>query len=329
MAIVKNTSLILGLLLCFYACKKKSWDTAVTQLTLPYVGEGMYNTVLVDSFDRVFILGGDRFERNDFLQSNDNGATWQVFHYNAELYSNKVLYAGTIRHNMVYAVGYDGKIFRNPDFRYDQWLLRQGDYFWYSYTGIAFGSDQNGCAVGHAGYDRGVIQRIDAEAHSLQVDSFPFAINDICFVDAATAYAAGYGALVKTVDSGKTWQQLSLTNDNYRAIYGIDKDNIWTVGYNGTIAHITQNGTHFNKVKNGQNPLGNTDRYRDIAFKGADGYIVGEKGVVMYTSNAGKSWSKMKKFTSEDLHGVAFHPTRNTVYFVGNHHVAFKTTVGN
>lgn len=324
----RSWSLWLACSLFAFACKKQSWSTAVEQLQIPDMGNSTFNAVLVDSSDHVFIFGGDRFERNDFIQSNDNGASWQVFHFNSEPYSNKVLYAGAILGNTVYAVGYDGKIFRSAGFIYDQWRLKQGDYFWFSFTGISFGSPGNGCAVGHTGYERGVIQRIDSAVHTIQVDTFPFAINDIAFADPATAYAVGYGAVLQSLDSGRTWKQLSLTDDNYRAVFAINKDDIWTVGYNGTIARLTEGGTKIKKIKNGQNPFSNTDRYRDIGFKGQDGYIVGEKGVVLYSHDGGASWSKMKKFTSEDIYSLAFHPLRNTVYFVGNKNTAFRATVG-
>lgn len=326
----KCTVYVLGLLAMITAwtsCKKQSWDEPVEELNLPYAGPAIYYTVLVDSGDRVFVLGGEGLLRNDFIQSEDNGNSWEIFHFNTELYSNKVLYGGTIRHNAVYAVGFDGKIFRNTSFVYDQWRLRQGDFYWYSHTGIAFGSDAVGCVVGHRDYNKGVIQRIDTAANSYQVDSFPFAINDIAFADEATAYAVGYGAVLRSADSGRSWQQLSLTDDNYRSVYCVDKDNIWTVGFNGTIAHITHNGNRYEKVKNGQNPFSNTDRYLDITFRGKDAYIVGEKGVVLYSKDAGASWQRMKKFTKEDLHGVAIHPLRNTVYFVGDHNSAFRATM--
>ncbi|OJV55240.1 MAG: hypothetical protein BGO31_20080 [Bacteroidetes bacterium 43-16] len=306
------------------SCSRKKWETEVEQITLPYAGKGRLDGVLVDQAGRIHIVGGDRHERNDFYQSDDNGLSWQLFHYNAELYSNKAIYSIAAYDNKVYCGSFDGKMFKQTGMSNNDWQLGLGDSWWYSFTGIGFTPSGTGFAAGNRGFELGIIVKFSQDLQLQQVDSFPFAINDVAFVNEQVGYAVGYGALLQTRDAGNTWQQLNLTDDNYRALFVIDQDNIWTVGFNGTIAHITKDGTAFKKVKNGQNPLSNTDRYIDITFLGGQGYIVGEKGVVLSTVDSGKNWKKMKKFTREDLHAVAFNPLDHTVFFVGNNHAAFR-----
>lgn len=306
------------------ACSRKKWDSEVEQIALPVPAKGRLNGVLVDHSGRIHIVGGDRHSRNDFYQSDDNGATWQLFHYDAQLYSNKAIYCITEYANAIYCGSFDGKMFKNAGTANNEWQLGLGDSWWYTFTGVAFNNAGMGFAAANSGFEKGLIVRFLPDMQLQQVDSFPFAINDVAFVDDRLGYAVGYGALLQTKDGGNTWQQLNLTDDNYRALFITDRDNIWTVGFNGTIAHITEDGRAFKKVKNGQNPLGNTDRYIDITFAGDEGYIVGEKGVVLYTADAGKRWQKMKKFTREDMHAVAIHPLDHSVFFVGNNNTAFR-----
>lgn len=306
------------------SCSKREWATSVEKMQLPFTGVGKYYDVHVDRSGTIHIVGGDRFNRNDFLQSDDKGATWQVSHFNAVEYSNKAAFAIAEHEGAMYASSFDGKIFKNLTARPGAWELGLGQVWWYALTGMDFNKGGIGLAAGNNGITTGVMLRFSKELDLLQNDTFPYALNDVAFVDENVAYAVGYGALLRTKDAGLSWQQLDLTDDNYRSVFVVDKDNIWTVGFNGTIAHVTNEGASYNKVKNGQNPFSDFDRYIDIAFKGQHGFIVGEKGVVLQTRDGGKSWDKMKKFTKSDLRAVCFDPFVNAVYFVGDDGAAFK-----
>lgn len=306
------------------SCSRREWTTSVEKMPLPFTGVGKYYDVHVAASGTIYIVGGDRYDRNDFFQSDDNGLTWEVSHFDAVEYSNKAAFAIAEHQGAIYASSFDGKIFKNLTARPGSWELGLGQVWWYALTGMDLNKDGVGLAAGSNGIATGVMLRFSKELDLLQNDTFPYALNDVAFVDEKVAYAVGYGALLKTSDAGLTWQQLDLTDDNYRSVFIVDKDNIWTVGFNGTIAHITDEGAAYHKVKNGQNPFSNTDRYIDIAFKGGQGFIVGEKGVVLQTTDGGSNWKRMKKFTRSDLRAVCFHPFTGTVYFVGDDGAAFK-----
>ncbi|HRP89825.1 MAG TPA: YCF48-related protein [Edaphocola sp.] len=327
MNFLKNNYLTLLLLIfafCIYGCSKKDWSGSVTQITLPQTNNGRIYDILINQQSKIFLVGGDRYERNDFFQSNDDGYSWTICHFDAEENSNKAIFCITEFNNTLFASGYDGKIFTNETLQPNGWHLRSSEFWWYSFTGSTFTENGNAYFAGNWGYPRGLIVRTNEHLSNKKIDSFPYAINDISFVDNQTGYAVGYGALLQTLDGGDTWQQLNLTDDNYRSICVLDKNNIWTVGFNGSIVHITENGRKFNKIKNSQNPLGNADRYLSITFNGLSGYITGEKGLVLQTSNSGKSWQKMKPFTNNDLYKAAFHPVEKTVFFVGDKNTIFK-----
>ncbi|HTO16983.1 MAG TPA: YCF48-related protein [Edaphocola sp.] len=299
------------------------WKGSIQQLNLAANKNGKIYDIHINELGQVFMVGGERYERNDFYQSSDNGQTWSLFHYDATEYSNKAVFCITEHKNKLFASGYDGKIFENNSLQATGWQLESSEFWNYSFTGIHFTENGNAFFAGNWGYPHGLIVKSDENLVNKKIDSFPYAINDIAFADDLVGYAVGYGALLQTKDGGLSWKQLNLIDDNYRSIFIQDKDNIWTVGFNGSIVKITEEGTKFNKIKNGQNPFSGTDRYLSIQFNKQQGYITGEKGIVLQTLDNGKTWHKMKKFTSEDLYSVAIHPNGNSVYFAGANNVAF------
>ena len=309
-----------------FSCSRKKWDTDPQSLILPQTEYGIISGILVDNQGILHLVGGDRLERNDFLESADNGVSWALQHFDQVQYSNKAAFCLTENKNKLYAGSFDGKIFWKNANSSSTWNLKETDSWWYSFTGLTFVPNGIGFAAGNWGYNKGLILKLDTDLKTIKTDSFPFAINDISFLNDSLGYAVGYGVVLKTMDAGLHWNQLNLSDDNYRSIYINNQNDIWTVGFNGTIAQITDNGEKSRKIKNGQSPFSSSNRFLDIAFKGQEGYIVGEKGTVLHSSDGGENWSMMKKFTKEDLYVVAFNPNGNWVYFGGNNNAAFKYT---
>lgn len=320
--------LLAFLLLVFLlsSCTRKKWNREPQSLNLPQTEYGIISGILVDNYGVLHVAGGDRLERNDFLESVDNGGSWNLQHFNEVQYSNKAAFCLTENNNKIYAGSFDGKIFWKSTNLSAPWNLKETLSWWYSFTGLAFTPNGTGFAAGNSGYNKGLILKLDIDLNTVKIDSFPFAINDVSFLNETLGYAVGFGAVLKTTDAGEHWTQLNLTDDNYRSVFIKNENDIWTVGFNGTIAQITDNGKKCKKIKNGQSPFSNTDRFIDIAFKGQEGYIVGEKGIVLHSSDGGENWSTMKKFTKEDLHVVAFNLNGNWVYFGGENNAAFKYT---
>lgn len=307
----------------FAACRKAQKGTTIEKMVLPSTDGNIYS-ILVSEQGRVYFLGGDRLARNDFFESDDLGLSWRLSHFEEVEYSNKAVFCVAEYAHEIFAGGFDGKVYKQQALVNDNWRLGLGHSWWYTFTGLSFSQLGIGFAVGNSGFGSGIIVKFNSDMETLQIDSFPFALNDVVMLDAQEGYAAGYGAILQTLDGGNTWSQLTLTDDNYRAITMDASGVVWTVGFNGTIAKIANKGDTIKKIKNGQNPFSNTDRYLDIAFKGDNAYVVGEKGVVQFSTDSGASWKKMKKFTHEDINAVYFHPNQNIAFFGGNNNMAYK-----
>lgn len=306
--------------MCFtLGCNKnKSNDENVTQLVLPDASQLNAVNCLPDG--SLFAFGGMKFERSDFYSSQDNGNSWDVFHHPPN--GNKGLYASCLVGSNLWAAGFDGKIFfKNTSD--STWVFQQTAYFLYTFSAIAY-RDGTALIAGNMSYNFGLLLRVDTLGNILQIDSFPFAINDVIFVDNGKAYAVGYGAVLKSIDTGKSWAQLDITDDNYMAIAAKNANDIYTVGYEGTIVHIYNDGNAFDKIRNGQNPIGIKERYRDIAFKEDFGVIVGDKGLVRISRDGGKNWEPKKSLTKNELRAVAVSPIGDFFVTVGTFGSAFR-----
>ncbi|MDX9786540.1 MAG: YCF48-related protein [Desulfobacterales bacterium] len=81
----------------------------------------------------------------------------------------------------------------------------------------------------------------------------------------------------------------------------------WLVGYYGTILHVTENMTQFERQDSGtKEPL------LSVSFAdGNNGVIVGTRGLILKTADGGKTWTKIKTEFDKHLFAVAFGDVNN------------------
>ena len=160
-------------------------------------------------------------------------------------------------------------------------------------------------------------------------------LEDVVFADSSTGWAVGDGGvIIKTTDGGSSWSfQSSGTTKNLRAIVALSTTEAWVAGDDGTILHTLDGGTtwssHFgaNSVfaldashiwvagQQGlvlffdgtswtiQNTLTNID-LNAIHFANANyGWVVGDGGINLYTTNGGSTWTAHSSL-GQDLNDV-------------------------
>src|SRR5690606_36488000 len=264
----------------------------------------LYDILFVDSM-LGFIVGGDRYASSDLLVTEDGGENWNLSRLPPD--GNKAVYAVAAAENKVLAAGFDGKVFR-----YDEadksWSYMQTNW-WEWFQGICSTANANSFVVVGIGYQHGRILKMDEEGVVLQADSFDFELTDVTFIDDNTGFTCGYGALLKTSNGGHTWQQLNIKGDFYKSLFYKADGSIWTVGYNGSIIHSTDNGMTWEKSRRGGNIMKKQWRLRDIAFWNTqEGIAVGDKGLVVYTHDGGQNWQELNSLVSADLNSVSFQP---------------------
>jgi photosystem II stability/assembly factor-like uncharacterized protein len=125
------------------------------------------------------------------------------------------------------------------------------------------------------------------------------ALFDLQFVDAAHAWAAGPGAVVRSEDAGETWQRVvrSESENGYLtafAVHFLDEWRGWLVSNGGRLMRTDDGGRNWVPVPL---PLHGDERptLRDVTFVGGRcGWVVGDEGVIFHTEDAGATWVRQE-----------------------------------
>jgi photosystem II stability/assembly factor-like uncharacterized protein len=114
------------------------------------------------------------------------------------------------------------------------------------------------------------------------------ALNDIVFVNHKTGFAVGEsGTILSTTDAGVNWiQQTSGTTNNIYAIAASGLDNIWAVGDSGLVVQSKDAGKTWAAIK----MVSDSVNLFDVKLRDSVGYIVGNYGRVLKTTNGGADW---------------------------------------
>lgn len=303
---IKNilTFTIAAIPFLFTSCKKDVLEPELAQRIAVPTQEDL-NRILFVNDTLGFIAGGSKYYTSDLLTTTDGGKTWSLYRFTDEI--SKAVYGLAFNGSDIYGVGYDGKIYvKNP--ANADWQRVQAP-IWEWFQSIAFSEPDKGFIVVGDNYQSGRIYRTDDLGNTALVDSFPYQLNDIAFPTAQTGYACGYGAVLKTTDGGDHWELLNVKGDFFRSISCVDANNAWIAGYNGSIFHTSDGGQSWERQRNGDNPLQKKYRLRFIVFKDLyTGYAVGDKGLIIKTTDAGKHWVEFEHVVDEDLRCITVHP---------------------
>ena len=120
-------------------------------------------------------------------------------------------------------------------------------------------------------------------------------IDDVCFVDSLTGWAVGNDGTVETTsDGGNTWRDIEV--DPYRDFNGVcfvDERNGWIVGDLETIVHTPDAGSTWVWQREGADFSIHAVSFLDSLRGWAAGsFYLGERGVLLKTSDGGESWTQ-------------------------------------
>jgi photosystem II stability/assembly factor-like uncharacterized protein len=135
-------------------------------------------------------------------------------------------------------------------------------------------------------------------------------LSTLFMLDEGPGWAAGDQWVLRTTDSGETWQRMNDgegAHDDFRArsIYFIDAHRGLLVGHHGSVRRTTDGGRTWEKSEV-SGDLGSSV-LSAIEFVGADkGWIVGEEGTLLESVDGGRSWVLREKIAQADLNDVEF-----------------------
>ena len=249
---------------------------------------------IVNHQETLYATGGDVWNKSNLLTST-NGTTWSL-----DSLTNKSIFDLYSADQTLYGVGNDGYIFSGqPDLK----LSRT------KYWGMlrAYTSSSKGfLAVGGKDFNKGWIYKVNSE---LQVDTthiFKNEILDVICDKANNCIACGYGVILTSKDDGLSWERSSENGDYYNSIAQNNIDDIFIVGYNGTLIRSSNNGETWKKLKNGHSPLANNNPFRIIKFEENIGVIIGDNGLIWISKDNGNNWKDISIDSDLDLFDFDF-----------------------
>ncbi len=313
-----STAFLLVPFLLLASCKKDLLHYQSVQQLSSQTDSDRLNKILFIDQNLGFIVGGQRFYDAVILTTHDGGYTWQKQLFPAagkELTDIVVAPSGAI-----YTCGFDGKLLRSYDMG-QTWMFSQLEYV--ALSGLAFIDGQHARVVGGVSFSSGVIQHVDSNGNVTSHDSLATQFNKIVMVSGQTGYLCGYGVMLKTTDSAKTWQYLGVKGDNFEAM-DVHGDEIWMCGYNGGVYHTTDGGNSWQTLRNGNDITLPRYNLYGILFKDENnGWAVGANGKVIHSDDGGQHWEEYDQFTTNTLYNIAACPNGDLLV-AGDHGALYR-----
>lgn len=161
---------------------------------------------------------------------------------------------------------------------------------------------------------------------------------DVCLVGAKAGWIVGKkGVILRTKDGGASWEKLkSGTKSDLMAVRFINEKQGIAAGSYGTILQTFDGGETWQpfvinwekelKSVMERNGLASPHLY-DICFVGNKGWIVGENGVILHSSDNGRTWNLSQGGLLPPLFSVSF-KNQNEGWAVGQNGYAVQTRDG-
>lgn len=311
----KYLNFFIFIIICilFLCCKKNKTTFVVKDISV--------NTDA--TFDKVkyiqneaIIVGGIRFDEANIYRLNEQNELYKIDLPNNA--SHKEIYGLDISaQGKIIAVGYDASVYVSNDTGKSWIFIQNGN--WKNFQAVAFRDADTAYIVSSTGFSLGGIYTIDKDGigNNIPLIEKNFSTDDIDFVNQKIGYICGYGAILKTIDGGKTWDFTTAQNDYFKSMSWKNEYEGIAVGYAGSIFQTNDGGDTWKKIRNGNDVLIKKIHFTSVENNGNQTYIaVGDKGYVFISINNGNSWSEVENFTSKDLKGIGF-KNENEAMIVG------------
>ncbi|CAN5419618.1 hypothetical protein BH10BAC5_BH10BAC5_19230 [soil metagenome] len=268
-----------------------------------------------------YIVGGSNI--GIVLKTTNGGNNWNQINIGSDLVSYSVLFlnaqTGFIAHNTISKTTDSGS----------NWEVTSGNS---SCHDIFFLNNNEGYACGSAGI---ILKSTNGGDNWITLGSgVNHELNSIYFINSLTGYSAGYFAneptityrILRTTNGGNFWTTLSqgsslsttqkmITFSDSTTGYMIDANSIYrssNSGNNWSVIFTLQPYTSLYAI-----------HFPSPRF----GYVVGDHGVILKTTDYGLNWSSMGSGVTNILYSVFFTDTL-TGYAVGESGIIIKTTNG-
>ncbi|MHB1686139.1 MAG: protein kinase domain-containing protein [Ignavibacteriaceae bacterium] len=200
-----------------------------------------------------------------------------------------------------------------------------GGLFYFAYITVSeFWKDSKKNKIYNSGLNSYEANQLLKSSWKTLPSSVSNSLNSIFFINDSTGFACGnQGAVISTMDGGKSWQTLSDSSgiDLY-SIYFINSSKGFIVGSKGTILSTSNAGKSWQKI----NSVANESLFK-IYFMSdkKTGFIVGANGTILRSNDEGANWYQLNSHTQEILYSINF-VDNNNGFIVGWNGEILKTT---
>ena len=265
--------------------------------------------------------GGGEFLQSEIVRSTDGGYTWTAYSDSAA--PKEMFGMGVSANGNIYLSGVDGDVLHSKDSGKTWQFGRIND--WNVYFGGYFPTPDTGIFVSSVLQRQCTITRVDSNFNILDEKTFLFGLNNIYMTSPTTGYIIGYGTVMKTTNTGNTWNFQDVMNDNFTSM-DIHGDEIWMCGYNGGIYHTTNGGNNWSRLRNGNDITLPRYYLMDILFTDEqNGWAVCDNGKVIRSDDGGQHWEEYEQFTTSALRSIALCPNGDLLV-AGDNGVIYRIT---
>jgi photosystem II stability/assembly factor-like uncharacterized protein len=275
-------------------------------------------------------VGDTGYKRSDFdvpfngvvLSTHDGGATWGAERVATVGIPNAVTFVNARDGWMVGGTATHGTILATTDGG-ASWVEQHPDARGCDLAAVDFVNANDGWAVGsHAGGAAPVLTTTDGGV-SWTERPCPAGggLDAVSFVNAKDGWAtAGGGAIFDTTDGGVSWKKQLVDGLQVADIAFVNAHDGWAVGTNDTMRRAvifatTDSGANWTMQLSRAYPLSAWQTFGGLASVDAVSarqvWVVGDDGLILVTSNGGRSWQRQNSGTTAWLGSVAFSDARH------------------
>ena len=288
-------------ILCFIASCSKNEVTLHIQQVDSHTGYDLNRVFFVN--DSVgYYCGGSRYTIGIVAHSTNGGASWSAVD---SAFPNACYSSWFFNPADGFLGSYEGYIAQTTDTA--NTFTRSQVTFNIPIVSLAFRTRQLGVAVAGLGYTLSKIYTTQdggatwAQAYSDSMHS----LTSATFIDDTTVIAVGYGIILRSGNSGRSFTVVKENGDFYQSIDFATTQLGYTVGYQGEVSKTTDRGSSWVPVRSSNGLWSSADHLLSVDFVNEYvGYAVGETGFMIRTNNGGADWQTIKPFTDKRLKSI-------------------------
>ncbi len=161
---------------------------------------------------------------------------------------------------------------------------------------IFFVNDSLGFMCGGGKFEAGIIFKTIDQGQNWTLTTFSFELRGILFTDENTGYACGFGVILKTTDSGNTWNAIESPNEFYTSLEKYSGE-LWTSGYSGGIYKSPEHDADWQPVNKSNDAVSSRSHFNCVSISPGGTLVAsGTDGIISISHDHGNTWEEGKSF---------------------------------